>query len=359
MTTNFFYIKAESEKRKNRRAKRKQKELNLKRTAIKKQNKKRRLQTSVEALRNGRKIHKVTIPIGESISLFYDSDNVMRIVNLLDKYSLPKGLQRHLELDMSSVRIVDIGALSLLLAKVNEITKSRKVIISGNFPLDNNARDYIEKSGFLDYMIDLTGRKFERHSDNFLVRIGDKKTDNENVGYLIKKCMKVITGTESHYPPVFSIIQEMSGNSVEHANIDNKNWLLGVNFQRNDVGEIEEVLFTMVDVGFGILNTINRKWSTLIYEGLKLTSKTDILFRAFERKYGSSTEEINRNRGLPLIKTISEKKQIIELKVITNNVFLDFENTGESKVLRKGLPGTFYCWKINKECIETWNKKTI
>ena len=42
----------------------------------------------------------------------------------------------------------------------------------------------------------------------------------------------------------------------------------------------------------------------------------------------------------------------MNLKVITNNVYLDFDNLNESKNLKHKYSGTLYIWKINKEILE-------
>lgn len=354
ISSSFYYLRSGSFTRKNRRAARKIRQLNIQRQNRKPLDPDKETVSLADVRRAGTRVASSEINVGNSLSLFGDTVNLISVVSLLSKYSMsPKGVIRHINLNLSSVKEVDTGALSFLLAKVNEITKTRRVVISGDLPNEPNCKKYIEESGFLDYMTDLTGKRFERHSDNFLVKIGDKKTDSEQVGRLIKKCVKKLTGQENHYPPVYSILQEMSGNSVEHANISNKNWLLGVNFNYAEDGSVIDVIFTMTDVGFGILNTLVRKFGVRLAE--TLTKNTSILYRAFERKYGSSTEEINRNRGLPLIKDRYEKQYICDLKVITNDVVLDFNDLDNSTTLGKNFPGTFYYWKINKNCIDKWN----
>ena len=115
----------------------------------------------------------------------------------------------------------------------------------------------------------------------------------------------------------------------------------------------------MTDIGFGILHTLNRRFGTLIKEKLQLKKDTQILERAFERRYGSKTGESNRNRGLPLIKDRFEKNFIKDLKVITNNVFLDFTDNNKTRILSKNLPGTFYTWNIDINCLKKWNQISI
>lgn len=75
----------------------------------------------------------------------------------------------------------------------------------------------------------------------------------------------------------------------------------------------------------------------------------------FQRKYGSSTEEINRNRGLPCILDKFNNGYISKLKVITNNVYLDFENQTNNKILNKPFPGVLFSWVVNIDCINKFD----
>lgn len=304
------------------------------------------------------RIDKQEISVGETFSLLKDPFNVLKLINTIEKRKIKNKHITNIHLELSHIKEIDIGAISILLSKVNQVSLgSKRIKFSGTFPIDGTCREFFNKSGFLDYMADISGNKFNKQSDNYLVRIGRDKTDNEKVGVHIKKAMKFITGSEVHYPPVFSVIQEMCSNSVEHSNKIGKNWLLGVNYSDAEDELEKRVTFTMTDMGFGILKTLKRKFATRIKE--TMANDPEILQRAFEKKYDSATKEVNRNKGLPLILDRTEKKYIKGLKVITNNVFLDLENPSLSKTLDLNLGGTFYCWEINLNCIELWNKASI
>lgn len=258
---------------------------------------------------------------------------------------------------MTKVTSIDIGAISFLLAKINEIRIKKKNRFWGRIPNDPKCKKIIEESGFLQYMTDIFGNEFKRKSDNFIFKLGTGKTRNKQVGEAIEKSLNFITGKTEKYPPVYSIVQEICSNSVEWANPEskkNKNWFLGLNNNKSLFSN--SITFTMTDIGYGILNTLNKKFITQIKESF-LTKDTDILLRAFDRKYGSKTLEINRNRGLPLIKNRFHKGFIKNLIVITNNAYLDFNNHENSRTLKKNLHGTFYSWEIDKDCIKKWKRK--
>jgi len=78
----------------------------------------------------------------------------------------------------------------------------------------------------------------------------------------------------------------------------------------------------------------------------------DILKGAFIRKYESSTLKVNRNKGLPSIKNAFDKGVINTLKVLTNNVILQYGENIDSEILKHNFKGTLYCWELTSETIE-------
>lgn len=299
-------------------------------------------------------IPNLEIVVNTTFAFFENPENVINTVRRLDKL---KSIRRKTRvcINLSAIREIDIGAISFLLAKIHELSFNKYVKIWGTIPTNQECKQIFYESGFLEYMTNLSGEKYKTESENFIVNVGNELTRNQTVGKTIEKSIEHLTGAKAKYPPVYSIIQEICSNSVEWANPKksrNTNWFLGVNYC--DVGN-RSVTFIMTDIGFGIVNTLNRKFKTII-DNLQLVSKIDVLNRAFDRKYGSKSGERNRNRGLPLIKDRFLKKYITKLIVITNDVFLDFENENNSRLLNKELPGTFYCWKIDLNCLEKWKE---
>lgn len=57
------------------------------------------------------------------------------------------------------------------------------------------------------------------------------------------------------------------------------------------------VVFTVTDVSKGILESLYRRLSRRFFEAF--TSNDEIFKGAFDKKYGSTTKEDNRNKGLP------------------------------------------------------------
>lgn len=296
---------------------------------------------------------KITISAKPDFSLLQFSENVLSFVNDIEEVT-SKNKYKIVNLDMTQVTNIDIGSISILLSKINKLTQKNIQTIC-NLPKDNNCRNMFFESGFSDHMRDLQGRKivYSRTNNNLMVNRGFDKTSNEKLGLAIRNSVKHLTGTEDSFRPLYSIAQEMCANSIEHANEHNKNWLFSVWYKDEN-----NVCFSMTDIGSGILGTLKRKFSQVIRE-LLLTDNKEILSRAYEKAYISVTKDINRNKGLPKIKNISDEKYIKNLIVITNNVFLDFSNDTNSKVLNRKFNGTFYYWELNKNCIEKWKNRKL
>lgn len=297
---------------------------------------------------------KYSCVVSKNFSLLDNTEETLLVIENILKISSNKDC-KSIFVNMDDVVNIDTGALALLLALVNKLYK-QGIGTVGNMPLNSNARKVFRESGFLDHMTDIQGRRFKRNSDqpNMMFERGFDKTSNKKVGDAVKGAVKYLTGELKTYQPVYSIIQEMCANSIEHANnkTNNKNWLFTVYCDK------DKVVFTMTDIGEGILGTLKKKKTQEIIETIVSKDDVDVLEDAFNKKYQSASEEGNRNKGLPLIREKNKNGYIQNLKVITNNVCLDF-NGSDSKELSRQFKGTFYYWELTKETIQTWRNRSI
>ena len=278
--------------------------------------------------------------------IFSVNDDINGVVNFVS--SIPKLKHRYnrLMFDMSNIKAIDVCAIVMFLTQLNELIDN-KTHYWGNFPNDPECKKVFEESGFLGHMININGQKFDTSNDtNLIVKRGMNQTMSELTGKTISKAIMKLTGSAQHYRPVQSIVQEMAGNAIEHA-YDNqrKHWLFCVNYVN------DEIVFILSDAGKGILKTINRKFKAVI-DTLQIKEPKEILYQAFQKKYDSITNEVNRNKGLPLIKKISDENKICDLKVITNRVYLNFGTLSDSKNLETNYNGTIYIWKVNRDTLD-------
>lgn len=276
-----------------------------------------------------------------------NTETVIRELNNILNCRGRKQEEIRLHVNIEDVIQFDIGALTCLLSTLR-FTKNYQ----GNEPKDSACRHYFEDSGFLEWMRTIDGRKFPASkSNNLIFEPGTDKTSNAKVGLEIKKAIKHLTQKESPFPPVYSIIQEICPNSIEHANvrIKDRNWLMGISY------EDDKVCFVMVDKGKGILKTLNKSRTQQF--GDTFNDDLRILSRAFEKKYLSASEDENRNKGLPTIKHYCDLGYVNNMIVITNGAMLNISNRTQSKKLGSEFAGTFYYWELTKENYNKWKNK--
>ena len=258
------------------------------------------------------------------------------------------------KISLTNVTRIDFATLNIIKSIAEEM-RQKAIILSVDLPNDVNCRKYLFDSGFLANMFDTNGKKFNLKNsiDEIVFEKGYgklTKTQNENITKIIKTMMLHLTGDSINYIPLKKTILEICANSIEHAYSKKGSWSLSVKYEKDNV------LFTVTDLGNGILDTLYRKFSSQISDIFR--SKDQILSNAFIKKYGSITKEINRNKGLPMIKSISEKGLIDDMILVTNDVYLPINKTSAAKVFFKSknkFRGTFYQWSVSKLTITNYN----
>jgi hypothetical protein len=183
---------------------------------------------------------------------------------------------------------------------------------------------------------------FEKGSEKF------NREENKRISEVIKNISNHLINVKQHNPQLRTILLEIFANSIEWGQAEKNQWLLGVKYDK------DKVILTVTDIGKGIIRTLHKKFGHIISDTLQFKSNSDILKSAFERKYGSRSQKSNRNKGLPSIKRGFDKGIIKELKVITNNVILHFDNGSETRTVKKGISwfkGTLYRCIITKDCL--------
>ena len=253
-------------------------------------------------------------------------------------------------MDLSHIEFFDYSSICVLIAIINDL-KVKRIYLRGNYPIDSKCKEKIIESGLLTFMYDDSGNPFEKSvkSDLLFVENGSKrlsKEDNKRISETVRNVVLHLTGEPKHCPKLRRILMEICGNSLEWGGTSNKQWLLGVMYEDN------KAIFTITDVGKGILNTLNVKFKLKLKDLFTLKSDSEKLLGAFYKKYGSNTREINRNKGLPSIRRGFENGIINNLLVLTNNVVLHFEDNIRSEIMQKPyFNGTLYRWEVNKETI--------
>ena len=284
-----------------------------------------------------------------SFTMATHSEYVINYVNSIYKAVQDKENKCRIVLDVEDVQNTDNGAIGMLLALINALSQ-KHIHTLGNLPRSEEPNRIFVNSGFLGHVRLLQGKK-SRTTDNFIVQKGKDKTNSPAIGREVRKIIKHLTGEEATYKPLYTLIGEMVSNSIEHANIQHKdkNWLLSIHY------ETDKVVIMVTDIGKGIMMTLRKKFDQKLKD--TFISSVDTLLNLFSGRYQSSTFEKNRNKGLPFIKECFDNNFISNLFVITNNVYLDFNNNN-SREMTSNFRGTFYSWEVTRNNIEIWNKRT-
>jgi hypothetical protein len=257
-----------------------------------------------------------------------------------------------ISISLKEVESLDYAAISVLTA-ISDDLKHKRVSLQGDFPDNDICKQFFVESGFLNHMVDDHNHKFPKANKSDLIffeKGSGLLSNDENIKItdLVKNISKHLTGEHNYCLPVKTIILEICGNSIEWAGTTSQQWLIGAMY------DDDRIILTMTDVGKGILETLHRKFPRIIGDLITFKSHHDILMGAFDKKYGSTTKEVNRNKGLPSIKYNFEIGTIKSLKVLTNNVILHFDINNKSRTFEKGsarFRGTFYQWEMNNECV--------
>jgi len=297
----------------------------------------------IKRLRNKRR-HK-RIFADENFSLLKDTQNVIDYIYNLKSYKFSK-IVGSITIDLSLVKSIDVGSISLLLSSMKELN-IYGIQIEGNLPNDLTCKNIILSSGYIENMsrvsqsLKTTLETFK--SKNMIVMSGGKTSANKTIGECLKNAIGELYGEPLHYPPIYGMIQEINGNSVEHAYKKHPHWVFGINHDR----ENKKIIFTFTDNGFGILETLKKGIKKTIIDTLNFKTDEDILRGIFDKEYNSRfKKQYNRNKGLPVVRKTQVNKKLNNLLVITNNVFLHLDSY-ESIKLKSSFIGTFYYWELD------------
>lgn len=254
-------------------------------------------------------------------------------------------------IDLKKVKHIDFSSTMVLGAIIDEMRDNNPICYcSGRLPEKRKCSNYIRQSGFLDTRYNGFGIPYglSNGSERLLIERGQTKLDAQKVTNLVsivkhtRNHLKVLDMAK-HYRQM-DVIKEICGNAFGWSHAINSQWTLGAKYEK------DKVLFVVLDLGIGILDSLARNYFDKIKDLLQSHSDKEILIGAFFRKYKSASEETNRNRGLPSIRKAFNDGCIEQLNVLTNNVCLDFADPQKSKKFtsdkNKAFDGTLYSWVL-------------
>jgi hypothetical protein len=267
--------------------------------------------------------------------------NLKEMIEIL--VNLSKLWHKEIQIDFSNIKQIRKGDLMALMAQLEKLSLRQKQIkFTGN--ISKNVRDLLSEK-VVHFRTDvLNNAKIASEVNPDIVEnvVNDLKvlgiSRNSIFGY-------------TFYERIKALLTEIMGNAVEHG-IRNKNinyWLTSEIDTKN-----KQIIFTFVDMGQGIAHSHKRAKTFLKITGLFSDNK--IIIDSLEGKLPSSTQELNRGKGLPEIRKIIEKKIVSEFVLVTNRTLVQYNNNQFSTTRISNFKGTYYCWTINKNNFEKWKR---
>ena len=261
------------------------------------------------------------------------------------------GKKRYI-INLRNVSHIDFAS-TMMLTSIGEELQNKGCKLYGNSPSRQTCKQYLIDSGFFNGKFDKNGRGFPsvKNSEFIKVERGQYKLTKEHYASfraLVKHINLHLTDSETRKRIHNTIIKEICANSVEWSEADKSQWTLGAKFESN------KVIIVAMDLGKGILEKLYIDHWLHIKDIVSFKNDANILYGAFEQKYGSTAQETNRNRGLPCVKAALDERHIKDLKVVTNNSLIDFSTS--DKILfskeRSTFKGTLYSWIIDSDCLK-------
>lgn len=286
----------------------------------------------------------------EKCTVFFEKMKSKKFINRIQRISF-------IRLDLSLLKEVDFSAVCIMSTIIHD-NKTKGIYTQCILPENEDCKKVIIDSGLINNMRNKQGEKFEAvsTSDQLLLKKGSEKLETEDRIFLEKiayKAFKIVKYDKEDLPDLLhTILLEICGNSIEWSGTKSKQWLIGAKYEE------DRVIFTLSDVGLGVIKTLRKNDFQLIRD--KVISNISVLQGAFEGKYSSKSGDSNRNQGLPTINNAYQNGLLQNLKVLTNNVILHFDDSNKSRTLlsKNEYKGTFYRWIINNDSLK-YNEKNI
>lgn len=261
------------------------------------------------------------------------------------------GVKRY-KIDLSDVAHIDFAS-TMMLSAIGEELLNKGCSLSGNSPKRLECGRYLRDAGFFNKLFDKNGRRFPsaNGSEFITVERGQymlTKDHYKAFRNLIRHISLHLTGNQQGKRVYSTIIKEICANSIEWSEAEKSQWTIGAKFEGN------KVIIVILDLGKGILEKLYVDYWMHIKDLITLKNDAEVLYGAFEQKYGSSAQEANRNQGLPCIKAAYDEGHIKELKVVTNNSIIDFASSEQTIFShhRATFNGTLYSWRIDADCLK-------
>lgn len=357
-----IYLKAEYKTKNKKRIEKKVRRKLKSKFKLKEKNRKKegktKLDIKLERLTNG---YDTVVTAPKNFSLVENPQETIKFVNRLEGLYLKSC---SVFVNLKDIVFLDYSAVTILVSVMFSF-KTRNIEFNGNFPDNYQLKKLLVNSDFFKCLGRNIQSKIEYSlgKENQILTRANKEVDSE-LGYLaMAEATTTIWGEKRTCKGLQRTLLELMQNTNNHARVERKgeeHWWLSVNHNKKE----QKVSFIFIDYGVGIFESLKNKPQNNKWFGWFEKIKTRLI-------YGDNTEIFKlllngemhltvtgqhfRGKGLPGIKEVLDRKQISNLKIISNDVFSDISE-GKYIKLNNGFSGTFVSWELNRNNI---NQKWI
>ena len=264
-------------------------------------------------------------------------------LNVLDKiYKYPTS---HFVVNFRQVEMITYPAYMILMAQIE------KVFCKGAYPsikVNRRMLDSLSKMEKINYLSSHHVHLYKpaKVKEQFKNRCA---TLNPQFISSVESDLKRINVCD--YYDLNTLITELMGNAVEHGIKDHDiSWWLYHKYYSSG----QKVNIVFLDMGNGILHSYKEAG---LPEKYLYYNDESLLLAALNGELGSSTKMDGRGRGLPQIKNMVVKNQISDFILITNTVYLQYEDERFiTHRLQRCFYGTYYSFSVNRNNYLRWEQ---
>lgn len=293
--------------------------------------------------RRGREQEWRTIRAPARLSLRDNADEASAFIAALEECRAQK---RRVYVNLDGVRELTPDACAVL-ASVVEMFKRRRIRVKGSVPREPRAAAMLLGSGFFDYVQVVRGA--QPTATHGTMR---RKTDQDAVAdpHVAEKLVKFAANRtlgesiDTHQPS-YRCVMECMANTRNHASPEDQKrepWWLAVYYDPNT----KVSSFSFLDLGIGILNSVNLVFVRKVMRSLGVMSNAKILHDLLDGSIGSRTGFSYRGKGLPALAKACQRSKIRRLVIVANDVYADVERDVFRRLVRP-LSGTFVYWELH------------
>lgn len=294
----------------------------------------------------------------EAPSIFAFIENTEEVVQFIHNIEELYQKKKKVFVELKEVDKIDYGAIVTLLSIMVRF-KSNNISFNGSFPRDHKTRELLINSGFFENL----DNKFKdedryeiskRNSDGIHTHAW-KNVDAVLGARIIQSASTTVWEEERRCQGVQRTLLELMQNTNNHAEIGKegeKHWWLSVNHMKKD----KKACFAFVDFGVGIFKSLENKpenskwynWPAKIARLVERQDNTNLLKLILGGDFHQTvTGKHYRGKGLPGIAEVQRRKQISNLRIVSNDVCCWYDNS-EYKKMQTSFNGTFVYWELNE-----------